>query len=112
MRAAGETNVMAGADGVDDGVGISVGEGAARGWISLKQPRGTTDAGKNVGKSIAIEPTAFDDGCEHLGVELGETLRTPPQRGAVAPVTEAMAAAVAVRDAPGHGAGPFALRRS
>ena len=62
MRAAGETNVMADGHGMHDRGGISVGERAARGWISLKQPRGTTDAGKHVGKIIAIEPTAFDDG--------------------------------------------------
>ena len=84
MTAAGEANMLAGGNDGLEALGIGVGERTTRRGIGLEQQGGTTEAGKQGRKIIAIEPTAFDDGGEHLGVELAEALRTPSQRGAVA----------------------------
>lgn len=84
MTAAGETNLLAGGNDGQEALGIGVGERTTRRWIGLEQQGGTADAREQRRKIIAIKPAAFDDGREHLGVELIEAFGAPGQRGAVA----------------------------
>ena len=95
VAAAWESHMLAvGNEGLE-GFRIPIGQRAASGGVGLEQQGRAADAGEQRGEVIAIEPAPFDDGCEHLRVELAEALGAPSQRGSIAQVAEAFEAAAA-----------------